>query len=67
MMDDIWQCRHSREGCDSDEECASRDHARLDVLWDELDFATRLAKRFEQEAYARDMERPAAWNDGIDK
>ena len=33
--DDIWQCRHSREGCDSDEACAALNHEPQDIRADE--------------------------------
>ena len=57
-MDDIWQCRHSREGCDSDEACDALDHdpqvtslaqCIVDQEWDD---------------YVNDVANVSPWNEG---
>lgn len=72
-MDDIWQCRHSREGCATDEECLSQDRAYqpsgvtplgqciAEQYWpgDDDDDAAGY------EAYCRDMDNLKPWNEGI--
>ena len=76
-MDDIWQCRHSREGCDSYSECRNRDHAPqvgptplaqciADQEWnEELAQEDWENAQDEREAYERDMAKLAPWNEGI--